>query len=87
MVCPVSFNLNGECELHSLKTEVSIVPPLATEVSIVPPLLADYHLSLSPSHTDDTEYSDKAGLCFKLSVNNSPLLGHLSLSAVGVVTA
>ena len=77
MVCPVSFNLNGECELHSLQTEVSIVPPL----------LADYHLSLSPSHTDDTEYSDKAGLCFKLSVNNSPLLGHLSLSAVGVVTA
>ena len=37
---------------------------LQTEISIVPPLLPDCHLPLSPSHTDDTEYSDQAGLCF-----------------------
>ena len=55
---------------------------LQTEVSIVPPLLPDYHLPLLPSHTDDTDYSKQAVLCF--SKQPAPrLCGHLS--AVGVV--
>jgi len=64
MICPVSFHLNGKCELHSLLTEVSIVPPP----------LPDYHLPHRFIPTTPSTETKQA--C--VSVNNTQLRGHLS---------
>jgi len=73
MVCPVSFHLNGNCELHALETDYRLKYLLSHHCCQIA-ISHFQRLILTTSSTATRQAS--------VSVNNPPLRGHLSAVAV-----
>jgi len=73
MVCPVSFHLNGECELHALEIDYRLKYPLSHHCCQIAISHSQRLILMTPS-------TATRQAC--VSVNNPPLRGHLSAVAV-----